>query len=493
MDYHQIKYHLVNATPFKILRSENAPLILSFFHAQFKISNRIAIPYSELLENLSFYIEEIKSFDSSAVYANTPEGYLDQWCDENHRYLRKYYEANQDDPLFELTPETEKALSWIQDLQKKEFVGTESRFFRIFELIKEVVQQSNEDPQERIDLLKSQKKKLDEEIRKIQKTGMVKAYSSTQIKERFMEASDTAHRLLSDFRQVEQNFKDFARQIQQKRLGEQLSKGTLLQFVLDTEDVIRESDQGRSFHAFYQFLSSPRHQEEMEHLVDKLYCLDDLQHMRQDLVLKHLKNHLIDAGEKIMQSNHRLAEQLRRMLDEKILMENRRAAALLSEIKKAAFRLAVHPPKERNFFYIDGEVKINMVMERKPWNPPQIPDFNCRAMEASSADTEAIDLSILFNQFYINMDTLRRNIEAALLECSSITLVELIKKYPVNNGLAEVVGYFSIASEEGYEINEDQKEEVLMTYQDETVKKFLLPRVVFKKNKKYVTLKKIIN
>jgi len=485
MDYSCFKYSFTHSFSLKLIRSENAPFILSFLYSEFKRRNRISIPYSELLEALSSFLEDVNTLEKEPLYGNTPQGYLDNWCDEDHRYLRKYYETHQDDPLFELTPDTEKVLIWFQDLDKKEFIGTESRFLRVFELLKEIVEQSNENPDQRIALLKQQRKAIDLQIRKIEKTGIVESLTSTQIKERFIEAKETAYHLLSDFREVEQNFKDFARMIQRKRLGEKLTKGSLLQFILDTDDAIKESDQGRSFYAFYQFLNSPRYQEKMESLVEAIYLLEEIQssQVKDDRILKYLKNDLIDAGEKIIASNHRLSEQLRRMLDEKILLENRRAASLLLDIKKQAFQLAVNPPRERRFLCIDGNVEINLPMERREWRKPQIPSFQSQAIDVSIDELGSIDLSELFNQFTINIEQLRRNIQIALLNEGQLTLAELIDRNPIEQGIAQVLGYFYIASQDGYDINDEIVEGIMISQRDRQLKTIRIPQIIFRKER----------
>lgn len=41
-----------------------------------------------------------------------------------------------DEPLFDLTPATEKVIEWIASFEQKQFVGTESRLLTIFRLLR---------------------------------------------------------------------------------------------------------------------------------------------------------------------------------------------------------------------------------------------------------------------------------------------------------------------------------------------------------------------
>src|SRR5690606_13137403 len=131
--------------------------------------------------------------------------YLNAWT--NDHYLRKYYPQDSDEPVFELTPGAEKALDWIRDLDRKEFVGTESRLLNIFSMLKEIVTKSVDDPEERIQDLEKQIKEIEQEIKKI-RSGQIEKLNPTRIRERYFEVEDTARKLLSDFRQVEYNFRE---------------------------------------------------------------------------------------------------------------------------------------------------------------------------------------------------------------------------------------------------------------------------------------------
>ena len=79
--------------------------------------------------------------------------------------------------------------------------------------------------------------------------------------------------------------------------------------MLDADAELRESDQGRSFYAFWEFLMSPSRQDALAEILDTIYRLPTLDVLVRDHpLLRQLTRALIDAGEKIVQSNYRLAE-----------------------------------------------------------------------------------------------------------------------------------------------------------------------------------------
>ena len=76
-------------------------------------------------------------------------------------------------------------------------------------------------------------------------------------RDRYQQFAATARELLSDFREVEANFRALDRDLRERIAAWTGSKGELLDEVLGSRESIADSDQGRSFQAFYDFLLSP--------------------------------------------------------------------------------------------------------------------------------------------------------------------------------------------------------------------------------------------
>jgi recombinational DNA repair ATPase RecF len=71
--------------------------------------------------------------------------------------------------------------------------------------------------------------------------------------------------------------------------------------------------------------------------IQAVYQLEELRQLAQDYpLLSQVERNLLDAGEYIVQSNHRLTERLRQMLDERNLQENRRVAELITDVQRLA-------------------------------------------------------------------------------------------------------------------------------------------------------------
>lgn len=480
MTYDDLRFHLARDPGLRLLRSDNAPLIVSFLFAQFKKQPRVAIGHEELLERLEVFLIDLRSRQPDA-YPAAAQGYLSQWCDDQHGYLRKYFESGGDDPVYELTPASERVIRWLEDLNRTQFVGTESRFLQIFDLLEEIVRKSTEDPVLRLAQLEKEKAALEREMSEIRQTGRVERYSATQVKERFIKANEEARRLVGDFRGVEANFREVTRRMQERRLLEEATKGDVVGYVIDADDALKDSDEGRSFYAFWRFLISREKKEELRDLLETVYALTDLQSLEGDYsMLRNVVRHLSEAGEKVVQSNRRLAEQLRRMLEEAHLRENRRVMDLVGLIKKAALAARTDPPDEKAFTWLDGGPEVNLPMERPLWEPDEKPSFGHQPVDPDVERLEEVDLSGLFDFLAVEREQLQRRIDETLMHRSQATLREILDEHPVRKGLTELLVYVVIASDDPrHVVDESRTDEIVVYRPDRPPRRIAMPRIIF--------------
>ncbi len=450
MLHDELQFDLKQSAAVKLLGSPHAALILSFLMQEFKEGNRLVMPHSELSEHLEDYLETLAQALPGS-YSNSAQQYLRSWTDEQHRFLRRYYESARDDPVYELTPDTERAIRWVTELRKSEFVGTESRFLRVFDLLEEIVTYGSEDVQARLLRLESERDRIQAQIDEIRATGKIEQYSQTQVRERFYEAAEVARRLLADFREVEENFRQIARQVQAQQLEAGARKGSIIGHVLDADAALKESDQGRSFYAFWEFLISPTRQEALRDLLDEALHLPELQSIRDEgQQLRAIKGSLIEAGRRVIESNRWLSEQIRRLLDEQSLAEQRRVLELAAEIKQFAAVLTPTLSGEAEFWeYEEFQAAIEMPMERQWWEPTEAASFDGVVVELTDESPSVEALAPLYGQFFVDSSRLSRQVAQMLESHSDVTLAQVAAAFPIEKGLAEVLAYCTLAARDG--------------------------------------------
>ncbi|NJN65975.1 MAG: DUF3375 domain-containing protein [Chloroflexaceae bacterium] len=487
MNYETIAYLLEREPAIRLLQMRNAAFVIGFLYRAFKQAHRLTVPSAELTEQLEAYQEEIRQCHPD-LYPQPAKTYLDTWCDDDHQVVRQYYERYGDDPVFELTPGTEKAMAWLEGFTRRPFIGAESRFLHIFDLLEEIARESTSDVETRLAFLERQQAVIQEEIATIRQTGEVPQFTTTQMSERFLEANHEARRLLADFKEVEQNFRDITRAVREEHLKEGVRKGSVVAHVIQEDEALKQSDQGRSFYAFWEFLMSPSKQDELHDLLTMVYSLPCLGPLSQEeRLLWDIKPRLIDAGEKIVQSNYRLAEQLRRILDEQHIQETRRVLELAADIKKLALEMMHTLPAEDDALSveIEGPPDIRLPMERPLWTRPDEAVFNTWNVSRPDEATPGDIIRSLRSQFYVDEAILKQQIGAILENRPEITLAELTTYYPVQKGLPEIIAYFSLAaSEERHTIHDGQCEQITFHDMSDHGQRFIrmtLPQVVFRR------------
>lgn len=468
MTFEEILLHFKTAKPLQLLRAKNAPFIISFFYKVFSDANVTTISNSELRSKLEGYMEELSYeekddeldaetlFDDFSVRAAQ---YIDKWS--NSGFLSKYPNDDGED-LHELTTDTRKVLKWLGDLEKRSHVGTNSKFRDIFFKLQKIIEQTNENVETRIEELNKKKWEIENEINLLKNGKKPSLFDETEIKEQFYDLNKMARELLSDFSEVEQNFEQIRKDIQRKYTEKDIAKGTLLVFALDALDEIDQKPQGKSFKAFWEFLMDEKRQQEFTQLTERLYHLLSEHNIdyNNDRFLKHLKRYLHVSGRKVIDSNRKLSEKISRVLSEKNMLERRRAMELIGEIRQMAYSLIDTKIKEDEFIIIEDEPYVNL-FDR--WEPGEEKDDinNILFPDGSMADEDA-DFKTLFDQFTIDKKKLQLRIDAMLEEKGQVTLKEVVEEYGLENGLSEIVGYFSIGASGSHQIIEGTKEPILI-------------------------------
>ncbi|MGE4332501.1 MAG: DUF3375 domain-containing protein [Macellibacteroides sp.] len=483
MDYQKLEILLKSAPSLKLLRSRNAPLILSFLYSQFKEQGEISISNEKLTNQLAWYLEELNYSDEdddltsfgSDNYERAKK-YIESWTNDN--FLRNYIDDIEKTVYNVLTQHTERVFQMLDFLQERKFVGTESKFKDIFHKLKELVDNNTEDPKKKIEELEERKKKIDEEIRRIRRDGNVVKFEDYQIQSRFEDISRLTNELIGDFKEVEDIFKMITRDIYEKQSQYDLSKGRILHYTFDALDSLKESDQGKSFYAFWNFLIDEDSQDTLKMLIKQVSdILEDRGIEYNNRNLKRIKTILFQSGRKVLDSNNLLAEKLTRVIAEKHLLESRKIRETMAEIKQISLRLIEHKIPENYGIEIELEAKIDMPMERKLGEEKIIPEFDITPETFNSkADLES--MSNLFNPDSINIKELIGNINSLLTDKQQVTLEQVIEKYPISKGLGELIGYISlINSSEKYFVNEEISD--LLLFDVEENKYLKMPQIIY--------------
>ena len=172
-DFFTLKTYRANHPAWRLLCSDNAPLIVSFLYKAFIEPNERLMEESRLSEMLEDTLFQLREQLGEKAFPKTAKEYLNDWAATENAWLRKFYKTGSDEAQFDLMPATEKAISWLNQLASRQFVGTESRLLTLFNLLKDIRQGSELTPEKRIAELEKQKYEIEQEIAKVQAGGSV--------------------------------------------------------------------------------------------------------------------------------------------------------------------------------------------------------------------------------------------------------------------------------------------------------------------------------
>jgi hypothetical protein len=480
LDYATLDLLRQSHPSWRLLRSDNAPLVASFLQRVFIAPNVRVIAQSDLAEALEDELFALRERLGADAFPKPTLDYLNDWASTEKGWLRKFYTQGSDEPHFDLTPATEKAIAWLETLTERSFVGTESRLLTLFELLKQMSAGSETDPRARIAELHKRRDEIDVDIARVL-SGDIPLLDDTALKDRFQQFIQLARELLTDFREVEHNFRRLDRRVRERIALWEGSKGALLQEIMGERDAIADSDQGRSFRAFWDFLMSSSRQEELSALLERILTLPPVAVLKPDARTRRVHYDWLEAGEHTQRMVAQLSQQLRRFLDDQAWLENRRIMDILHGIEAKALALRESLPPGEVMNIAGTAADIELPMERPLYTPaikPLIADI-----ELESGDAE-VDAAALYSQVVIDKAQLARHIRHALQDRSQITLHELCKMQPLQQGLAELVAYLQLASDDFKSVVDEEVSETIVWSREgadgrEYAKQARLPRVIF--------------
>jgi hypothetical protein len=473
IDYQQLLAWRRSHPAWRLLQADHAPMIASFLHQSFVLTSARGVPREYLASQLDDHLFRLHEDAGERLFPKAATAYLDDWASDARGWLRKYYPTGVDEPHYDLTPASVLALRWMRRLDERACVGTEARFTTMRRLLHEIADGAELNPRARIDRLRERKAEIDAEIARIEQ-GRLELLEPVQIRERFSMATDIAGDLLFDLRALEQNFRNGAR-----AFHEQLASCSgPVEPSASPCNPIEESDEGSSFQAFRKLLASPSGQAELIALLEKAASLDPVRAMAAAGSVHRLPHDLVDAVEATFDTASRISQQLRRQLDDRARLENRRIMHLLRGIEQKALALRLNPPEGACSGIDEPSPTLALPMERPLFRPP----FKPRIRQATVLDAgqDEIPADPLFARAPVDPLSLASNVRQALQTRKQISLAEVVAISPIRHGLAELAAYLELAAHDLHSaIDEERSEVIRWADQGGKVRQASMPLVIY--------------
>lgn len=486
MNNEDILYILSAQPAFQMLRLHNAKWVLPLLFSAFKEENRFTIEENILItivaETLSNQTEGSEDLEEANIQFGENEEsrsrkYMQNWVQK--RILQDFTNS-EGEIQYQLSSHTEKVFQWISSFANRHHVGTESRFKLLFNSLRDIVEHTEDDRKKRLDILKDRRAEIDKEIKAIELGIAPDSYNSAQIQERLDLFTKLCYELIGDFREVEDNFKQIHRSIVEHHTRAEQNKGQIVGLAFEAYDALRNSNQGKSFYAFWDFLISRAGQENWSELIEQLLQLLQERALSTDQhFIKNVKTILLQQGKTVYDANDKMAEKLSKIISEKEIERHRRLRRQISSIKELIFDL-MDSDDINCGIKIDEGVEIKIVMDRR-LQLSQKRNLNTVSQPVNAVEkiTDHERFSRLLNTSFIDRKKLWSKIERACKRQNVISLKEILQAEPLEYGLAEVVCYFGFLREQPNKVSVVSTATELIALNKEETKFVEVPYLLF--------------
>ena len=442
----------------RLMRGRLGSFVVGFFFKTFKKWGSSEASEEELIATLSEHIEQVRELEDFDAPKRLPQDYLEEWCDEDHRYMTKTYDEDREEYVFRLTRHSEKALSWLQDLlsmQQRGYATTESRFNRILIEMESLSQGVNADPESRIKDLSRKRDEIEEEIQRIRETGEAPIFGEDVIRDQVYDLSDLVEHFLSDFRAIEEFFKDHAREISKLYAQGDASKGDIVEHVLDADEELRCCDQGKSYFGFRSMMTNPTLARQFRNLAEQTSDIARRRGLDPNKTFLSLSERLFGEAGSAHGAYGRISRKLRQVVGDHAGGGGRQVRETLSQIRKSAYLLRDEPPVDWEF-EIDIRPQFFGLMESDYWEPKSVEAF-APITQAESSDNDWINEILNSVGEPLDLNKFRERVDLALEEAEKVSLTEMVDKYPLERGVVDVVCYRVVAGEDSrHDILDDE-------------------------------------
>lgn len=435
-----------NNSALKLLRSDHAPLIISFLNRMFIAPGVNDIPESVLVDALEDELHMLEGRRNYKLYPRSAREYLIEWAAPDKGWLRRFYKAGTTEQVFDITPAVAKTAFWLESLTTRSFVGTESRLLTLVNLLQQMKEGTEKDPAKQ--LAEVDRKITDLKLQREQiLDGQFRALDATALKDRLQQFNYMHRDLVSDIREVQQNFYQLDRDLRQEITLWEGGKGELLSKILGQRNLIDSSDQGRSFKATMGIFTDTRKQDDLTALLEYVQKIPEL---RDEIGNARLTDMLQDWSNAAYQTQRILAQlssQLRRFLESKTFLENRKIMETLRSIERKAIDVRDDPPRTLDLGIEHWRAAISLPMDRRMYVAKSVDAFANTHVTVADGAASIEDAQILFENKSVDVEELRCRIRRRLQTEDTTTLAEVVLEHPLEHGLAEVVAYLQLSDE----------------------------------------------
>ena len=287
------------------------------------------LPVSVFVERLKLLLNELsaENIESAQVQAK-----LNAWRNAGYIAIRYMADAS-DEPVVELTAASYSAISFIAGQRTARTSPTESRLELVIHAIRKLATDTDQNAADRIARLEEDKKRIDAQIEAIRE-GRLEMASDMEIRAQIEDLLAMLENLNGDFYRIRDRFRELSAKLHENIMRNEGTAGGILEDFFKGYDQIADSDEGKTFRAFYEFLSSAEAMAQIEEAVDALQERPFWEALVSDKARKDIVSIRRDLNARARETQNvmrLLAGSLKHLVQSRDFAKNRRMRDLIAQ------------------------------------------------------------------------------------------------------------------------------------------------------------------
>ncbi len=463
----------------RLLAADNGPAFLALLQAHLLEENR-TIPASVLFERLGKDLEDLRAQGEDLPQA--AQAYVSNWLAAG--YLTRRFPAGASEEEYELTAATAGALRFINGLIEHRSTATESRLSTVIQQLVRLAEETETDPERRVAALRLERERIDKEIEAVQR-GRIQELPEERALERIRDTIGLAGELADDFRNVHAEFEQLNRELRERIMDDEKSRGEVLNALFAGVDLIAESEAGRTFNAFWRLLTDPEQSATLEEALDRVLSRKfsgKLQPQERRFLLRIIPI-LLEHGGMVHDVLQHFARSLKQFVQSREYLEQRRINQLIKEAQRTALLLKENL-KTTDSLHHALQLSTTRLRSVDQWvlYDPSLNSIERGVMNGEASTIELSSIGELIAHSEINFQALKQNICTALEDASPVTISQILDRFPAAQGLGSLIGYLALGSRHGI-VTPEQSEVVSWKGEDGPWRRATIPIVYFIREK----------
>ncbi len=451
---HELKV-LREAPMWKLLASQQAPLTLSLLQSLFPETST-QLGSASLMEKLSVELDALRVRGEDID--KTPQMLIGEWVQA--KWLARGFPEGASEEVYELAAEVVPALRMMMGQLEPRQAATESGLAVVIDSMLRLATDTDPDPASRLKALHEESRRITNEISQVMKHG-VTPLEPARASERGRHIVAMTEAIAADFRRVREAFERLNRDLRRQLVEHEGPRGEVLDRVFLGSDAIADSDEGKSFSAFWRLLTDPSQFEALKAALEALESRPFMRLLSMDerRRLFRVTDVLLVEGGMVQDVMATLGRSLKTFVQSREFQEQRQIQRLIRATiaESLALKDQLTNGRTLDFTLTLSTSSLRSVAQLELEDPQQRPG------ETSVDDAEApeIDLAAMremIDNADIDIPLLKDNIRLALSQHSQISVGELTRMFEVTQGLASIVGYMSLGQRHGILLEDRERD-----------------------------------